>query len=300
MDEHMNPPPGWRFAAYPWFANDRAPGLPELVQVGQVLLPQFFHLVIATEDSWWPNNDGTEQPGVGDCALFLDFQVFEDEVMMPTAVAVYDDLSRVIERVRKVVGPGKWKRLGIQCMLQYLGQFVEEGGLPDGDPTGRPGEYVQDRDPYLSPPKGAEAWIDRLQAQAADAYAEARDLPTSKRKRVRITDDHLREVARVYRVAENMGMPPTREVANHFKTPHSTAAKWVATARRKKFLPPVGVPAGQWSAPREQSKNERRLELEWWLKDSGADLSPEQREAYEGELAALGGELPGRVTKENP
>jgi hypothetical protein len=299
MDENLSPPPGWRYAAYPWLSNDRAPGLPELVQVGPVLLPQFFHLVIATEDSWWPSRDGTEEAGPGECALFLDFQVFEGEVLLPNAVAVYDDLPRVLERVRKIVSPGKWKRLGIQRMLQYLAQFVEEGGLPDGDPTGRPGEYGFPSDPYRTPPKGAEEWLDRLQAQAADAYAEARDLPSGKRKRVRITDDHLREVAQVYRVAENLGRPPTREVANHFKTPHSTAAKWVATARRKAFLPPVGQPAGSW-VHEEQNTNERRLQLEWWLKDSGARLSPEQRQAYEEELAALGGELPGRVSKENP
>lgn len=284
MHENLNPPPGWRFAAYPWFAQDDAPELPRLIRVGPVLLPEFFHLVIGTEDSWQTERNGDDWIGYGDCALFLDFQVFEGKVEMPHALSAFDDVSKVIDRVRKVVAPSRWKQLGIHYMVQYLTQFMEEGRQPDGDPTVRPFLYDK-RDPYRTPPKAAREWLERLQDHASEAYAEARDMPSPKRKRVRITDDHLREVAHVYRMADNMGTPPTREVANHFKVPHSTAAKWVASARRKKFLPPAGTPP-QWGPYGEPSR-ERLAELVEELEAGEGSLSPMQRKMLEGELKSL-------------
>ena len=107
---------------------------------------------------------------------------------------------------------------------------------------------------------------------------------------MRITDEFLKAVARVYSIAERSGLPPTREVATHFKAPHSTAAKWVGSARRKKFLPPAGTPVyGSWDPTAE-----RRLEIEWELHDSLEDLTPQKRRELETELKSIGGELPGR------
>lgn len=236
MDDFLTPPPGWRYAAYPWFARDTAPDLPRLVQVGRVLLPEFFHLAIGTEDAWVSSRlDGSTYVEAGSSTvLFLDFQVFDDEIDMAHATSVFFDLPEVYERVRKVVRPNKWKQLGIHYMLRYLAEFTEEEGRPDTDVSAYGG-----MDSISRRPEVALEWLDRLQTHAADAYAEARGTPPPKRKRVKLTDEFLQEVARVYRVAENSEMPPTREVATHFKAPHSTAAKWVAATRRRKFLPPA-------------------------------------------------------------
>ncbi|MFG3492969.1 hypothetical protein [Streptomyces sp. NPDC047972] len=293
MDESLKAPAGWRFAAYPWWAMDELPELPKLVRVGAVLLPEFFHLVIAPEGAWRTLRDGSEDVfGRSGPVLFLNFQVFEGDLMMNEARTAYEDVGVVLEKVRKVAKPQKWKVLGIHYMTQYLVQFMEEGGRPEQDHmrAGHDWAALEPSDPYGHRPKAALEWLDQLQSQASEAYATARDAPSPRRKRVRITDDFLRQVAKVYRIAENSGAPPTREVANHFKAPHSTAAKWVASARRKKMLPPAGVSAGGYGDPHA----ERRLELEWILKDSHEDLSPHKRRELEMELQSLGGEIPGR------
>ncbi|WP_158920317.1 hypothetical protein [Streptomyces sp. NBRC 109706] len=234
--------------------------MPELIPMGPVLLPEFFHLVIGTEDSWYTHRSSpTENPSGGECTLFLNFQIFEGEIMMSEARAAYDDIPRVLERVRKVIRPDKWRRLGIHCMTQYLLRFMEEGGRPSDDPMihGWPADSGKTAEAYgWYRPKSAVDWLERLQEHASDAYAQARDAPSPRRRRNRITDDFLRGVAQTYRMAENMGAPPTREVANHFKAPHSTAAKWVSAARRKKYLPPV---AGSSSAQRLTEKEMKRI-----------------------------------------
>ncbi|MGV4890377.1 hypothetical protein ACSR0Z_27935 [Streptomyces viridosporus] len=308
MENFLVPPAGWRYAAYPWFARDTAPDLPKLVQVGRVLLPEFFHLVIGTEDAWGYDNGGRPWVDPGRTVLFLDFQVFEDEVDMAHATSVFGDLPEVYERVRKVVGPSKWKRLGIHYIVQYLTEFTEEEGRPDTDPTAYDwGPGTRHRRPEV-----ALEWLERLQTHAAEAYAQARDTPSPKRKRVKLTDEFLREVAEVYRYAENMDLPPTRDVANHFKAPHSTAAKWVAAARRKKFLPPAEAAtneaaraAAKTAASSKEPNEDRRRGIQEYIQqllDQAADAEEGSKEHAEWmeliatlrkDLKALGGELPG-------
>lgn len=50
------------------------------------------------------------------------------------------------------------------------------------------------------------------------------------------TDEALRWVAKVYRLALVMGDSPTREVESVFELPRSTADRWVALARERGFL----------------------------------------------------------------
>lgn len=284
MDDYLTPPPGWHYSVHPWFALDDIPDLPELLQVGTVLLPEFFHLAVGTEGMWsegWPDDD--------DFALFLHFHVFEGELHLSEAHSAGIDLPVSYEKFRKIVPTSRWKPMAVALMTRYLAAFMEEGGRPDADEA--PAHGPRGVTDYESRPSAAMRWIDKLQTQAADAYAVARDqAPASptKRKRNRITDEFLLEVAKIYLSADKIGLPPTREVANHFKAPHSTAAKWVGTARRKNFLPPVGVHPPRGYDP----VIERRLELEWLLNES--QLTPEERRELEGELEKLGGEVPGR------
>lgn len=65
------------------------------------------------------------------------------------------------------------------------------------------------------------------------------ELKQAGRRRTRITPERLAEVASVYRAAEDRGVSPTVAVADRFGKPHSTAAKWVAHARRGGYLPPA-------------------------------------------------------------
>jgi hypothetical protein len=245
MDDYLTPPSGWYFAAFPWHAMDDIPELPRLIPVGPVLLPEFFHLIIATTESWDGRGTAPTDYSNADSAmnLFLNFQVHEDEVEMVEATAAWKDISIVFEAVREVVSPKHWKSIGINYMTRYLTRFMEAGGRPDAIPGMSPGWHWPDErsagSPYEFRPKEALAWLDKLQERAAEAYAVARDRPSPRKKRTRITDEFLREVANVYRRAENSEMPPTREVANHYKAPHSTAGKWVASARKKGFLPPA-------------------------------------------------------------
>lgn len=52
-------------------------------------------------------------------------------------------------------------------------------------------------------------------------------------------NDHYREVAQVYAAAVQAGEPPTVAVAEHFTVEKSSAAKKVARARQRGFLPPT-------------------------------------------------------------
>ncbi|MDT0568901.1 hypothetical protein RM704_15720 [Streptomyces sp. DSM 3412] len=301
MDDYLNPPPGWHYSVHPWFALDDIPELPELMQVGTVLLPEFFHLAVGTKGMWaegWPDED--------DFALFLHFHVFDGELTLNEARSAGMDLPVAYEKFRKIVPTRRWKPMAVALMTRYLADFMEEGGRPDADME--PAHGPRSVAAYENRPSAAMRWIDKLQTQAAEAYAVARDQPPpaqTKRKRNRITDEFLYEVAQVYLSADKFGLPPTREVANRFDAPHSTAAKWVASARRKGFLPPPGVRPLSDSEI-ESALNERRLELEHFIKDSYVQYSiiqekdPEKKAQLEAELKAAKeelaqlGELPGR------
>lgn len=80
---------------------------------------------------------------------------------------------------------------------------------------------------------GSPVWTPAAAVGAAGKVREA--LP---RRRVRITDATLREVAEVYRANIETGAP-TAAVAARFHRSHSTAGKWVGKARARGFLGPT-------------------------------------------------------------
>jgi len=53
------------------------------------------------------------------------------------------------------------------------------------------------------------------------------------------TDEALKRVAAVYRMAHLMGLPPTESVAQDLALPRSTAGRWVSMARSRGFLGPA-------------------------------------------------------------
>lgn len=217
------------------FSLDDIDELPDLVQVGTVLLPEFFHLAAGTVGMWsegWPGSD--------DFALFLHFHVFEGELLLTEARSAGVDLPVAYEKFRKVVPARRWKSMAVALMTRYLAAFMEEERRPDEDME--PAHGARSVVAYESRPGAAMRWVEKLRDHTAEAYAvrDRHALPSARRKRNRITDDFLREVAVVYVTADGIGSPPTRAVASHFEAPHSTAAKWVSSARRKNFLPPPG------------------------------------------------------------
>lgn len=50
------------------------------------------------------------------------------------------------------------------------------------------------------------------------------------------TDEALKRVAAVYRMAHLIGLPPTESVAQDLELPRSTAGRWVSMARQREFL----------------------------------------------------------------
>lgn len=55
-------------------------------------------------------------------------------------------------------------------------------------------------------------------------------------RRRAITSGHLKQVAEVYRLALDQGQNPTQAVQDKFVVSHSTAARWVMTARKQGHL----------------------------------------------------------------
>lgn len=83
------------------------------------------------------------------------------------------------------------------------------------------------------------AWIGQGYATLAllDARQPAEPDYELVTRRHRLTPQHLGAVAAVYRAARKEGLGPTTAVSHHFEVPHSTAAKWVALARKQGHLP---------------------------------------------------------------
>src|SRR5688572_15009869 len=66
------------------------------------------------------------------------------------------------------------------------------------------------------------------------------------------TPTHWQAVADTYREAGELGLPPTRHVADVFAVPKSRAAQWVTRARDRGLLPPAGDQMTKpWKLPRK-------------------------------------------------
>ena len=91
------------------------------------------------------------------------------------------------------------------------------------------------RDDY--PPQfKAPPWQQDLQqlSTALDAAVSSRE-----RARNRITDEHLEQVARVYRQALDTGIPPKKAVSAELHASTSTAGRWISQARKRGILGPT-------------------------------------------------------------
>ena len=106
------------------------------------------------------------------------------------------------------------------------GQFIRS--LPMGGLIGASRDYM--------------SWLLNLETTDSvwkEQTSAERDAINSTRRGRDLGDDHYQEVAQVYSDAVNSGHPPTIAVATHFTIAKSSAAKKVARARERGFLPPT-------------------------------------------------------------
>lgn len=100
--------------------------------------------------------------------------------------------------------------------------------VPGGGAAARIGLDLANRTMQL----GGQSWLNKLASGLAGAPPARGD-----RKRRRITDELLREVARIYR--ENFKFAPTVAVAQTFDVKPRMAHEYVRRARERGFLPPT-------------------------------------------------------------
>jgi DNA-binding XRE family transcriptional regulator len=206
-------PDGWKLTVVPgWPTNQQWKS--ELERAGNVLLPQAFTAIVSAED----HSD----------VVFLCMVVDAGEVKMSAVMSSFSDVPAGLDRVRRAAPMHEWKRLAIAGMARWL-------AVVDPDDLAR--DFAQ-----MATTGGNEWWVSATRAWqnqlagTADTNMEHAVSMPIRRKRNRLTREHLERVAEVYRDAHAKGEAPTRAVQKHFGTTHSTAAKWVSLARKEGIL----------------------------------------------------------------
>lgn len=207
VNTKTGPPPHWDVSVWPdgWdFERDYYPD-PNLTQVGYVLLPARFHMVLH-----WPDlMDGKSEHGG---ALIVGFEARDGELEFRELYGVDMDVEKWIGHLVQEFPPDKWKSFAVAEITRFL---------------------ALDEDPQEAAKRAASAM------QVVDLRKRVQAEPKVGRKRHRITEEHLAEVAGIYADADARGEPPTLTVAGHFGVAHSTAAKWVGKARDIGLLKPA-------------------------------------------------------------
>jgi hypothetical protein len=100
----------------------------------------------------------------------------------------------------------------------------------------RPWNLQEARQKRRNPPPQQVALTAAERAEFYEQFAIGARQP---RQGSPLTDDNLRQVAELYRVAVEHGAPPTQTVADQMHVARSTAARWVGAARKRGFLGPA-------------------------------------------------------------
>lgn len=206
-------PKEWQSYAWPKQTEDAPVDLAtlKLVQVGFSLVPEYFSWAIHVPEMY---ETGDEHVGI-----IVSFQATEGSLRIMMVLAANLDLDDWLGFITERFPMEHWKSAAKQDMARWLAQ-----------------DEVRRLVPQLADS------VDRPKVGLTKAPAAAR------RKRYRITPDHLKEVTRIYSEAAERGEPPTRAVADTFDVAHSTAAKWVGAARREGLLEGV---AQKWGTKTE-------------------------------------------------
>lgn len=221
-------PDGWTLKTLPgwpthWFANWGT-----LERAGNVLLPRNFAAIIEADD----RSD----------TVFLCYAVFEGQVKLSCITSSASDVPTGLDRIRRAAPMATWTRLAIVKMALFIATADPDKLEEEGRQFAR---EVGDSSIGANWADMARSWGLQLRDDA-DANVEHAKTHPVRRKRNRITREHLEEVAGVYRKADAAGEPPTRAVQSRWSTTHSTAAKWVSKAREEGILgPPAGFRGGE-------------------------------------------------------
>lgn len=194
--------PGWTIApeAPGQILTDTSDGM---ARVGRIELPAAFELLADERD---PDTGAVTRNAV------LLFAVDEGEIQVMGAFSDTHDVDEALAWLLSLGSLSGWKRTAITSLA--VGEAYEgHKGLDRKDETA----------------------VAKLTADVRSATSEAHTAPVT-RRRNRITEGHLKEVAQIYRTATEAGEAPTKAVAGHFTVSHSTAARWVGLARGRALL----------------------------------------------------------------
>lgn len=196
---------GWKIA--PEAAGRiRADSSDGMARIGRIELPVAFELLADERD---------RTTGVVTRNAVLLFAVDEGEIQATGVYSDTHDIDQALAWLLSLSSLSGWKRAAITCLAM---RETEKSGILDLD-------------------RADEVAVAKLNSDIKEAATAANNAPVT-RRRNRITDGHLREVAQVYRTATESGEPPTMAVAGHFTVSHSTAARWVGLARRRALMGP--------------------------------------------------------------
>lgn len=220
-------PDGWVvFPGAGWYPNEEV----ERVQAGALLLPRFFHLGIGHSG---------EPPWV---AMLFFMVNAEEEISLRRVEANGLDVHEALAVISETHTIADWSRVAIAGVV--LDELRETVGLPEEMIRKDPDDYVKLSKWVSEHIGGVGAGLAADRDRTAEIMRQAQHL-SAPGKRTRVTTEHLRKVAQVYRDAHAHGRPPTQAVADEFATSHSTAARWVGLARRREFLPPTQPGKGE-------------------------------------------------------
>lgn len=91
----------------------------------------------------------------------------------------------------------------------------------------------------LGPSEGKSTAKLDLEVPVAEPYQRYRADARHPQRGVPLSDENLRQVVELYRVAAERGDPPTQTVADVMRVARSTAARWVMRARERDLLGPA-------------------------------------------------------------
>lgn len=198
--------PGWSFQP----RTSRAEPVGH-AQVHQIMVPSMFETFVFT-----PHAQGPEH---SDVQIYLMYAVSKGEIKLRLVYSPTHEVDEAIAWLRSDRPLTEWLRIALMDMAASSATAA----IPRVNGAG---ERV-----------GATATEVVRVAQLA--IQEAHGTPL-RRRRDRVTDELLREVAEVYQAAQAKGQPPTMTVAEQFYKSHSSAARWVSRARKAGHLPPAG------------------------------------------------------------
>lgn len=207
------------------FPSDGWPGFVRAAETDPVPLriagfdaPQTFHTTIV------PTTAGGRPLDEWELQLLFRADVEEQSILLAGALSNGLELNDALDRVRKARPLRWWQRRALIHVVSDVSERSAAFQFYDG-------EDGWDVDVPDDVHDEAAQWRAQ-QGRAAEAVQLGQ-------RRNRVNRQLLEEVATVYRAAHEAGDPPTQAVAEHFGRPHSTAARWVARARKDGLLGPA-------------------------------------------------------------